>query len=518
MRLDLYSHHFTVTKLDEQQEQIVREYCRRFVEIDTIKKPDGTVESKPTRVWVERINHRRLSKVVYHFHIESYDDFKRYLAALPTKYQPRIKEVVHSLYIPKDVQFPINPKFKPFDYQEPLIENITSEGYKKVITLQTGKGKTAVFLFSIVEMGKRVLMVIPPKYFDRWITDLSVNYNKEAMIPLRDGIDLMTIQGSDQLRSAVMLAKADEFTPKFVLLSAQTFFAFLKDYKEHGIQEKYANITPTQLWELWDIGVIGVDEGHENMYGNYRLDLHTHAPKTVTLSATITPDDPFLRTMSEILYPPRLRQDGGAYDKYVDLVNVPYILGENGHLLKTTWRGRTDYSQLAFEASLLTRSNKQRLKHVFEMIEYDIEDLFLKLRKPDHRLLIFFDSVEMCTVFAEHLQKKYPYLQVGRYTAEEDYDVLNQLDIIVATTKSADTGVDIRNLQMVFCFVARGSTTSNLQMVGRLRKLKDDSITPMFIYYTCTDIKQHVNYHEKRKEMFSGRALTHTTRQTNFVI
>ena len=198
-----------------------------------------------------------------------------------------------------------------------------------------------------------------------------------------------------------------------------------------------------------------MDEGHENFHNNFRLDLYAHVPLTVALSATMVPDDKFLQQMYQIVYPDSLRMDGGAYVKYVRMLNVPYSLDMSKDEPVYSWRGRGDYSQLAYEFWLLKDKNSDRLASVVDMLAYDTDNLFLPNRIDDHKLLLFFDSVEMCVHFESVFQDRYPNLKVGKYTSEEDVTVLNNLDIIIATTKSADTGVDIPRLQMVFNFVAR---------------------------------------------------------------
>lgn len=519
-----YSHHFTVTNIEPQHEQVLIGYSRSLTSYQTTRKINGDVISTPHKTFAERSNNPK----TYRFHIEQVDSFCEYLKGFGVDYQVKTKP----MYRPERVKFKLNPKFEPRDYQVPIIEYICSPGYKRIITLQTGRGKTAVLLFAIANLGLRTVLVIQPKYFERWLDDLSIsNYearkNKptktdkppaEPMLPLKDGTELLTVQGSAELRSLILLAQCDELEASLIMISATTYFQYLSGFKDFGLDDKYANTNPVDLWELLGVGLVGVDEGHENFHANFKMDLYTHTPLTVTLSATLVPDDVFIKQMYQVLYPQRLRMDGGNYKKYADMLSVPYTLDPEKDRLKISWKGRRDYSQLAFEQDLLKDKNHERFEAMLAMIVHDINDYFLKQRYEKYKLLIFFDTVEMCIRVSDRLMELYPDMLVGKYTAEENYEVLKELEIIVATTKSADTGVDIPDLQMVFCFVARGSTQANLQMFGRLRELKTDKVRPVFLYYRCLDVVQHNNYHVKRREIFGGKTLSMNDRKTHFVI
>lgn len=508
--LTTHSHHFTVTEIDAVAEQILIGYSRSLTSYNVTRKLNGDVISTPHKTFALRTPHPR----TYRFHIEQLEAFKAYLDGFGLGY----KVTVLPMYQPVQVDFKLNPLYKPRDYQVPLIEFIDSPGYKRVITLQTGQGKTAVLLFAVAQMKVRTALVIQPKYFDRWLDDLSISKGGEPMLPLKDGEDLLTAQGSAELRSLIVLAKCGELTAKVLLISAATYFQYLTHFNEFGLDDKYDNTNPIELWEILGIGLVGIDEGHENFHANFRFDLYTHTPKTVTLSATLVPDDPFLKVMYEILYPTRLRMDGGKYLRYADMLAVPYTQDPVKEKLKISWKGRRDYSQLAYEQDILKDKNHKRFDAMLDMITHDIDDYFFKQRYKDYKLLIFFDTVDMCERVSERLADRYPNTLVGKYTADENYEVLKELEIIVATTKSADTGVDIPNLQMVFCFVARGSSQANLQMFGRLRELKITDKKPVFLYYYCLDITQHRNYHTKRREIFVNKTLSMNERKTHFVI
>lgn len=505
-----YSHHFSVTVDDPIARREIVMFCSQLVSYIVTRKTNGEIIREKDKVFASRT----LYDNTFRFHIEMFDKFIRHIEIQGLKYE--ITEV--PMYEPAKCEFPINKNFEPRDYQIPLIDFIKSDGYKKVITLQTGRGKTAVFLFSVAQCSVRTALVIKPKYFERWITDLNGSTNPDAMLPLKPGKDVLAIRGSEDLNSLINLAKSGELTAKFIIISNITLFKYIEDYIADGVSDKYSNVKPQELWELLGVGILGVDEGHEYFHACFNMELYSNVPKIITLTATPISDDAFLEQMHHVLYPSRYRRDGGAYVKYANVLYTPYVLELGGDDLRTSWPGRTDYNQIAFEMSLLKPKNKKRKENMFKMLKLDVDEYFMVNRFKEYKLLVFFDSVEMCKEFVEYLKPFYPNLKIGKYSGGESYELLTTLDVIVATTKSADTGVDIPNLQMVFCFVARGSSKSNLQMFGRLRKPKDPEVTPVFVYYYCTSIKAHRSYHESRLELFRDKTLYIGERRTGCVI
>lgn len=509
-----YSHHIEISNMDFNEEKSVIDYCRGLISVTTTIRADGSTVTKNDKVFAERTT----SPKTYRLHVQQKDDFLSFMKQNDIEY----KLDVVSMYTPAKADFNLAESYKPRDYQEPLVQHVATGNYKEIIALQTGKGKTAVFLFAVARRGVRTVLVLSPKYFDRWLGDLSTKIGEQTgrvpMMPLDKPGELMTVRGSKELRDLINLGLSNQLRAKFIVISSVTYYQYLTHYKENGVDDKYANVEPFKLWELLKVGMVCVDEGHENFHNNFRMDLYNHVPIAVALSATMVPDDPFLKRMYEIVYPTNLRRGDDTYDAYARMLYVPYFLDHDKEHIKTSWRGRGDYSQLAYEANLLNKKNRKRLANVVDMISHDVEHLFLRLRHEDYKLLIFFDSVDMCVHMEKELKKIYPTLKVGKYTSEEGMEVLDELEIIIATTKSADTGIDVKNLQMVFCFVARGSTQSNLQMFGRLRKLKTDKVDPIFLYYMCESIPAHRRYHNRRMETFIPKTKSFGDRNTNFII
>ena len=113
-------------------------------------------------------------------------------------------------------------------------------------------GKTAVFLFAVARMKVRTVLVISPKYFDRWLTDLSQSFasklGKTAMLEL-DNDDIVMVRGSKSLASIINQASAGELKAKVLMISSTTYFQYLKHFRWEGIDDKYGNVHPVDLWK-----------------------------------------------------------------------------------------------------------------------------------------------------------------------------------------------------------------------------------------------------------------------------
>ena len=66
--------------------------------------------------------------------------------------------------------------------------------------------------------------------------------------------------------------------------------------------------------------------------------------------------------------------------------------------------------------------------------------------------------------------------------------------------------MDIPQLTTAILTVAVNSSVSNIQGFGRLRPLKDGR-TPIFVYFVCTDVPKHIEYHERKKDIIRTRSV-----------
>ena len=494
-----FSHHFVVEEPDGYLQNAINDYSRTYLlQVQHFKMWNNKVVTKQHKMYgVRTVNPLR-----FRFHINQLPQFLEFMSTRGFN-NPRI--TVEPGFNPVEVHFKIVSDKKPWNNQPAIIDYLVEPGAKKVIELQAGQGKTLCALFAVTRIGLRCALDIKPMYIDRWMNDLAdpkgiFNLNKS---------EITVVRGGKNLAQLIELALDGQLTYKFIVFSNKTLALYYKDYITNQSMEKYHNVMPWDLMKVLGVGVRVTDEAHQDFHACFRADLFTHVNKTISLSATLEPDDMFLKQMYEVVYPKNLRFGGSTYHKYVDVISVPFKIDRDIKApVKFNQRGMISYSQNVYEESIL--DSKKRLKSYLHMVTELTDKYFIDKRYKDYRLLIFAGRVEMCSTIVEHLQSQYPNLRIGKYTEEESYEVLDELDIIVSTPISAGTAVDISDLQVCLNLVALGSSQANLQMIGRLRELRGVDINPLFIYVYCTDIEKHVEYHlKKRDKTLRGKTLSY---------
>ena len=252
-----------------------------------------------------------------------------------------------------------------------------------------------------------------------------------------------------------------------------------------------------------------IDEVHEDFHLNFKIDMYTNVKKSISLSATLLPDDPFLKNMCEIAYPKALRYEGDAYHKYIACHAVFYRSRDQN---KIRWKepGSANYSHYAYEKYVMRY--KDVLANYLKLIEQIVIGGYMNKRLPGHRCLVLCSLVEMCTLVTDHLKKAFPHLDIRRYMENDAYEDLVEPDICVSSLQNAGTAVDIPQLLTVVLTIGITSSQGNVQGFGRLRELKGEfAAVPHFYYLVNEDVPKHISYHEKKKEPLRDKALTYNT-------
>lgn len=507
MRLDVYSHNVKVSGFTRPGKEVLLEYCRSLAQYGLTRVGHGR-NSRFVNAMLRVYTAVTADRAEFRFHVHQLNDFLDHLAA---NGYPKHRLDIH-FHLPKPgaaVAFKMNEKFVPKDYQVPVIDYMVSEGHSKVVTLQTGKGKTFCALSATVKLATRTMLVIKGMYVDKWIEDV-----KDAL-GLKPG-ELMTVRGSAHLKALIQLAQAGELEAKFIICTNKTMYNFLQTYEKFNGEMADYGCSPAEFYETCGIGLRIFDEVHQDFHLNYRQDLYTHVPKTISLSATLVSDDPFMNKMYGIMFPQGMRFAGIAYHKYIAATALTYRFFEPNRVRYKS-KGRGSYSHVELEEYLM--KHKDMLQRYFQMIKHIADVTYIRKAVPGQKLLIFAATVDMCTLLREFLQKQYASYKVSRYVSEDEYENLLSSDITVSTVLSAGTAVDVPGLRIVLMTTALGSRQANDQALGRLRELKDwPDITPEFYYLVCLDIEQHLKYHDMKKENFADKVLSHNTLAMQFKI
>lgn len=498
IRLDVYSHNVKVTRFTIRGKESLLSYCRNLAEYGLKMVGYKKFVREMLRVYASATKDR----TEFRFHRNNLEELIGHLKEWGYR-EEQMEIVYHDIYVPKPATFTMDPKFTSRDYQIPIIDymsrvNEDGSADTKIVTLQTGRGKTFCLLSAVARLGKRVVLVIKGMYVEKWIGDV-----KEAF-GCKPG-ELMVVRGSKDLRAIIDLAQAGELEASFIIITNKTLYNYLKHYERTKNKDKLYGCNPEVLFETLGVGIRAIDEVHQDFHLNFRLDLYTHVPKTISLSATMISDDAFMNRMYETMFPMDIRFKGIAYDKYI-AVKALFYRASNIRQIRFMGK-RRNYSHVVFEQSLM--KNRKLLQKYLDMIAEIVSVGYISKREPGQKMLVFCATVDMCTLVSKHLQELHSKLDVRRYVSDDEYEDLLTADISVSTIKSAGTAVDVPDLRVCLLTDALSSRQANEQTVGRLRRLKRwPDTTPEFLYLVCEDIPQHVRYHNQKEEFLADKVLS----------
>lgn len=383
------------------------------------------------------------------------------------------------------------------DHQIPIVEFVlNSKSKAKLVPIQTGKGKGVVSLATLAVLKHRVGVVILPTFIEKWVEEIT------QVLDLKTK-DVMVVQGQKNLRALIYLAKENAVTSPFIIFSSRTLQEFIVQYEDtpDAVRDIYG-IEPIELFPLLKIGTLLIDESHMHFHALYKILLYTNVKNQIGLTATMISDDQIVRNIQNIVYPEEARYTGLAHDQYIDVYPIQYTITHNSvNQIRTTEYSSTNYSHQAVEKSIMR--NKILRERYFLLIKELIDDYYIEGRSQKDRLAIFVASVNMATELTAYLCNMYPEYSVKRYCEEDPFENVTDPDIRVTTVISAGTGIDIKDLRVVIQTVSISSTVSNIQTLGRLRKLPDRDTK--FLYLFSHQIKKQVAYHHKRKEIFATK-------------
>lgn len=507
-RIDVWSHGCKISNFSAEIRTLMIELCRTtWGEYGLVRVGRFRSEKKIKRVFIGTTKDRSM----FHFHRNQLDFVLNRLGKINIPLN-RLEIVYHEMYEPVKATHPLVDTRPPREKQVPIIEYVCAPpdpkfAPSKVVTLQTGKGKTFLALYCLRLIGLRFAVVIQGKYVDKWISDIEEAYGAEKGA-------LMVIRGIPQLRGAIEMAKAGIFNPRVVIISSKTMQMYLKHYETYGVDD-YLSVTPMDLYKLFGIGVRLIDEVHQDFHCNFRQDLYTHVPLTVSLSATLEPDQRFLEDMYRIVWPLGTWAPEMEYHKFIDVIALWYRFRS---LAGIRWLNfMRQYSHTELEKSILKKP--ETLRNYLDMSADIVEKAFIEKMEPGQKMIVFVATVQMATLLADMLANLHPKLLVSRYVSEDEYDDLIAADISVSTLQSAGTAVDIPNLRITLMTTALSNKQSNIQVLGRTRELRDwPDVTPEFYFLSSYDIDKHQQYAKEKKEKLAGKVLSFRDMRTNYVV
>ena len=390
-------------------------------------------------------------------------------------------------YKARDLTIKMNPAFTDRPHQTAGIDYLVNSSEARVgLQLQTGKGKTYSATKAMLSIGK-VGMVVVSGLVEQWMNSISEQ---------TDGKDkVWIIQG---YKSLIDLFKSDAM-PEIFICSLET----IREYIKH--KGNYEDLPPySEFIKYYGIGTKIIDEAHLNFHAGTMIDLAFPIQRNIYLTATFTTSNKGLRKIFNTIYDARVRFGADRYDKYVDVTFYGYM-GNVPEQRCVTNRG---YNHGRYEQHMLKR--KTILADYFERILIPVTRVhFINQPKPGMKCLIFCSLIEMIAVVVERLSAEWPELNVLSFVASDPESHLSDGDIIVSTHKSAGTGKDIAKLYTVINTVSFKTPTLSKQVLGRLRKLKNEELTPVYVDLLDMNLSSHMRHWRERSEILKSCARTY---------
>lgn len=490
-----YSHFFTILNPRPEAVGFILKFSLRYV-YKTYAREGGRTVLKPNRVFGARI-----SGTQFRFHIGQLNEFIEYLR-YNSIYENYYKVVEKPLYEPVKIATHVHPKYESREYQVQAINFLSTEeigdNRSRLVGLRTGLGKGYCSLSAASKIGYRTLVLVLSKYVEKWAKEIVEVLDVKPK-------DILVIQGGKELKSMLWASEEDAINAKFIIVSLNTIQNYYNDFKEQGndIVEIGYPYVPEYMCEKLKVGTVIFDEVHQHLYAVYRALIHTHVHKVIALSATLISDDAFIDRMQNVMFPKEIRFDKVPVDRYIKVHAYSYSFSSymTSKKIRTTARGSNTYSHIEFEKSLM----KDRvilnnyLNMIVDLVKIEYTHNYIK----DDKLLVFAASIAMCTLIVNKLKEAFPRYDIRRFVEDDPYENVIDADIRVSTVLSAGTAIDIPNLRVAIMTNSIQSPVSNLQAIGRLRKLKDRDVT--FCYLYNLHVGKQVDYHKRKKELFADR-------------
>jgi superfamily II DNA or RNA helicase len=489
--INKYSHCFTVTEAFGEGRSIVYKFCLGLVHQNQISAGKN---AQPPKIYAMKV----LGGLEFRFHIGHYNMFIEYLFKrhiYPDRYKVYENEVKPGVVC----KFELDVPFKLNEKQERAIAFCTEDdksnldAHSRLITSPTGSGKSVMGLAIAAKRQKRTMVLVLPKYTEKWASDISSNTTVKPK-------EIMGCQGGDQLRGLIQLAKDNELSSKFVVMSLITLKNFFDAYELKGkeVEEEYG-CTPDKLCEVLGLGTIIIDEIHEHLFAVFRFMTYANVEKIIGLSGTFISLDQFISQIQKAIFPREIRFDEIKMEKYIKVKAVGYSFNDfKKAKIKTSSYGSSLYSHNEFEKSIL--KDPKLTDNYCKLLKDCLDRDFFDHYKEGDRFMVYASSIKMCDTMTKKLKSFYPNIDIRRYVENDPYKNVIEPVGRVSTIQSAGTAIDIPGLTNVCMTTNVKSPVANRQALGRLRK--NSQRDTRFTYTYSYDIPTQVKYHQAKRELF----------------
>lgn len=220
------SHSFQVKTNYRGLVNVISKFAERFEEREWKK-----VKGQPATFQLLKSYHEvNATGNHYTFHINAYKEFINYLTWMGIDSSFYTVEEM-KLHRPEKIDIKIVSKYDPMEEQIPLIDYLKEPGKTKILTLQTGKGKTFCFLQGFAGIKERCALILPAKYIQRWVDDLT---GPGQVVDLKED-DLWVVKGATDFGRLISKAKNKDLKAKMIIFSSTTFQIYLKAFRDDPV-------------------------------------------------------------------------------------------------------------------------------------------------------------------------------------------------------------------------------------------------------------------------------------------
>ncbi|AEH03492.1 DNA helicase [Pseudomonas phage PhiPA3] len=437
-----------------------------------------------------------------YIHRNCLEDLIGYLA---NKNVPRDRIEVVDIPVPESAKavYDMYEKYVLREYQEIIKADILRPHLHSArVDLQTGKGKTLTSLAALADLGVRCVVMVPPKYFGIWIEALQNTFKDMAQ-------RWITISGSAELQKLIDRGIENDLDGiDVIIVSSTTYRAYLDNFEKYGneLHTLGYNAPPPRFHEAIKAGFQINDEIQEDPGLVFRTDIYSNIALQVYLSATPYTGNAYVTKMIDKMLPEETMCRLPDLDVYINCIGLLYNeakIKPKDYLTPF----KNTYNHARYETVMM--KDPKRMDQYFKMVARVAEGVFIKDRLPGQKMLFLCATVAFIEKLTKYLKSRFPDLVINGHVSGCAYEQLLKNDITVSTIKSSGTGVDIPNLREVGLLQATDSKKDNIQILGRLRKLRDfPDVTPRLTFMVCETIPHHVRYAKSKRDHFNGRTLS----------
>lgn len=460
-----------------------------------------------------------LDKIFYKLRDLKYDDKqKRYVVdncyyrfssrmavgIIPKAFEPMLLELLKQNNVTYEYQLIKEPPVRKVDFNilpqwqdkpgqtEAIDFLLNSPNSMRCLALQTGGGKSFTAIKTAI-LRKMPFLIITSGLVVQW-----ENYVKQYTD--LENEDIYVIRGAKSFDKLMKL----EYKPTAIIASLETIRNFAQE------KEEYQDMGYSLMDVISHLG-IGTkinDECHNNFFAVVSIDLAMNVPVNIYLSATFIRKNPSTKQIFNAIFPFSERYGEGNYTPYADICVFSY----HSNVPEKAFVMAGGYAHYRYE-NYIFKEEKRAHWWLSRIVKPILDMRYISIKKPGERTLVIMTKVEYIMKAVEKLQSFYPNLKVLSYVGDDEETNL-EADIIVSTIGSAGEGLDVPDLVHVLNTVSIASEVRILQLLGRLRKLKNSQVYMSDVYNTACDAhKRHI---EERASIYRVKGKWFNQRQLTF--